>query len=233
MWKKIFGLLKKDTLCDEAFAASLDMLRQCEQMFADSVASLRTVGALQEDIYARDRAVNRFERLVRRNIVTHLAVSTNPDVNTALILTAIVIDIERIGDYTKNIVELAAAHHGVFQGGELDGDIREIEETVRTMFARIPGTLETSDVSQARQIIGDHLLVAERVEEGLQDLIAGRALAGQSGDAVVAALYLRYLKRVSAHLKNVATSVVNPYYRIGFREKQPDGGPPVPVPADE
>jgi hypothetical protein len=33
------------------------------------------------------------------------------------------------------------------------------------------------------------------------------------------ALYLRYLKRVSAHLKNVATSVVNPYHRIGFREK--------------
>jgi hypothetical protein len=24
---------------------------------------------------------------------------------------------------------------------------------------------------------------------------------------------------VSAHLKNVATSVVNPYHRIGFREK--------------
>jgi len=34
------------------------------------------------------------------------------------------------------------------------------------------------------------------------------------------ALYMRYLKRVSAHLKNVATSVVNPYHRIGFREKE-------------
>ena len=33
------------------------------------------------------------------------------------------------------------------------------------------------------------------------------------------ALYLRYLKRVSAHIKNVATSVVNPYHRIGYREK--------------
>jgi hypothetical protein len=30
---------------------------------------------------------------------------------------------------------------------------------------------------------------------------------------------MRYLKRVSAHLKNVASSVVNPYHRIGFREK--------------
>ena len=38
--------------------------------------------------------------------------------------------------------------------------------------------------------------------------------------AATLAIYLRYLKRVSAHLKNVATSVVNPYHRIGFREKE-------------
>jgi len=34
---------------------------------------------------------------------------------------------------------------------------------------------------------------------------------------------LRYLKRVSAHLKNVATSVVNPYHRIGYKEKKKKG----------
>ena len=235
MWKELFGLLKKETLCDEAFAASLDMLRQCEKMFSDAVSSLRTVGALQADIYSRDRAINRFERHVRRNIVTHLAVSTNPDINTALVLTAIVMDIERIGDYTKNIMELAAAHHGVFQGGELSGEIREIEETLKRMFADLAPALGASDALKARQIIGDHLIVAERVEEGLRELIGGRVLIGQSGEAVVAALYLRYLKRVGAHLKNVASSVVNPYYRIGFREKWPEsrrtpGGEPSPEP---
>jgi hypothetical protein len=34
---------------------------------------------------------------------------------------------------------------------------------------------------------------------------------------VTTVLYLRYLKRVSAHLKNIASSVVNPFDRIGFR----------------
>ncbi|MBT8396079.1 MAG: hypothetical protein KJN92_03890, partial [Gemmatimonadetes bacterium] len=28
------------------------------------------------------------------------------------------------------------------------------------------------------------------------------------------------LKRVSAHLKNAATSVLNPFHRIGFKEKK-------------
>jgi hypothetical protein len=38
----------------------------------------------------------------------------------------------------------------------------------------------------------------------------------QVGDAVSTALYVRYLKRVAAHLLNIATSVVNPFRAIGF-----------------
>ncbi|MCK4414872.1 MAG: PhoU domain-containing protein [Candidatus Eisenbacteria sp.] len=219
MWKQLVGLFKKDGLCEEAFQESLDMLELCRSMFCDAIASLWEEGALEIDIYARDRAINRFERDVRRKIVTHLAVSTKPDINTALVLTAIVMDIERIGDYTKNIVELAAVHPGRFSGGELAGEVRGVEGLVESIFADIIPTMREAQVDKARQILGDHQIVVGRVEEALQELIAGRALVEHSQEAVVAALYLRYLKRVSAHLKNVATSVVNPYYRIGFREK--------------
>lgn len=220
MWKELLGIFKKDGLCEEAFSESLDMLRHCQGMFDDAAASLWQEGAMDVDIYARDKAINKFERGVRRRIVTHLALSSNPDVNTALVLTAIVIDIERIGDYMKNIVELAVAQPGAFRGGEIEDEVRGVEETVRRMFSELIPTLEDADVDKARQILGDHQMVVERVEESLGELIAGKVLASNSGDAVVAALYLRYLKRVSAHLKNVATSVVNPYYRIGFREKR-------------
>ncbi len=34
-------------------------------------------------------------------------------------------------------------------------------------------------------------------------------------------LIVRYIKRVNAHLKNVATAVVNPFHRIGFRRSTP------------
>ncbi|MBM3316427.1 MAG: hypothetical protein FJY75_01105 [Candidatus Eisenbacteria bacterium] len=226
MWKELFGLFKKESLCEAAFSASLDMLRRCESMFADSVAALWHEGTLETDIYARDREVNRYQRAVRRNIVTHLAVSSNPDINNALVLTSIIVDIERIGDYTKNIVELASTYPRQFTGGELEGEIRAAEALVRRMFAGLVPALEQSDADLARRLIGDHHVVSERVEEALHDLIAGRALTTQSGEAVVAALYLRYLKRVSAHLKNVASSVVNPYYRIGYREKGAPAEPP-------
>jgi hypothetical protein len=58
------------------------------------------------------------------------------------------------------------------------------------------------------------------VERDILRLRNSEVLGGRSGHAVTVALHLRFLKRVSAHLKNVATSVVNPYYRIGFREKE-------------
>ena len=32
------------------------------------------------------------------------------------------------------------------------------------------------------------------------------------------ALYTRYLKRIAAHLINIASSVFNPFERIGFRD---------------
>lgn len=220
MLKKLLNLWKRESLCEDAFQACLMMLRESMGMFGDAVASLRQEQPLKADIYARDRSLNKFERHVRRDIVTHLAVSTNPDINTALVLTAIVIDIERIGDYTKNIVELAVAHPGIFRGGEIAGDIETIELTVKRMFEALPGTLARSDSDTARQILGDHHIVAERADECIGDLIAGKVLGGETGAAVTAALYLRYLKRVSAHLKNVASSVVNPYYRIGYREKR-------------
>ena len=148
-----------------------------------------------------------------------MSVSAKPDINLGLVLTAIVIDIERIGDYTKNIVELAGAVPDPFDGLELHGEVAEIEKSMARMFDDIVPALEESDVVRARGIMGSHTIIASKVDEQVRALCSSEVLTGRSGHAVTVALYLRYLKRVSAHLKNVATSVVNPYHRIGFREK--------------
>ena len=40
------------------------------------------------------------------------------------------------------------------------------------------------------------------------------------GDAVSLAIYFRWLKRINSHLRNITTSVVNPFDRIGFEPKK-------------
>jgi phosphate transport system protein len=84
--------------------------------------------------------------------------------------------------------------------------------------------LEGSDQDRARMVLSRHKEVTGSVERHLLSLRKGSELAEDSGRAVTAALYLRYLKRMSAHVKNVATSIVNPFHRIGFREKTKTDG---------
>ncbi len=219
MWKDIVTLFRSHSSLQEGYDEAILMLRASHEMFDYAVKQLHSEGALDTDIYKRDQQLNKYERSVRRKIVTHMSVSAKPDINLGLVLTAIVIDIERIGDYTKNIVELAGAVPDPFDGLELHETVGEIEANMGRMFDDIVPALEGSDESRARGIMGSHTIIASQVDEQVRALCAGEVLAGRSGHAATVALYLRYLKRVSAHLKNVATSVVNPYHRIGFREK--------------
>ena len=220
MWKQIVALFRSGGPLQEAYDESILMLQASHVMFDDAVTALHAEGALETDIYKRDQRLNKYERSVRRKIVTHMSVSSKPDINLGLVLTAIVIDIERIGDYTKNIVELASAVSGPFDGLELHDEVVGIEQIMARMFDDIVPALEESDVARARSIIKSHTTVASKVDEQVHALCSGEVLSGRSGHAVTVALYLRYLKRVSAHIKNVATSVVNPYHRIGYREKK-------------
>ena len=224
MWKDILAVFKGGGLRELALDEAFLMLSESHGMYRDAVSSLHKEGRAADDLYERDRQLNYYERSVRRKIVTHMSISSKPDINLGLVLTAIVIDIERIGDYTKNILELAVGLDVPFDGLELNQDVNQLEEAVDSMFVDIGPALKESDEDRARRIIEVHEQVSAMVERDITRLRNSEVLHARSGHAVTVALYLRYLKRTSAHLKNVATSVVNPYHRIGFREKKKDRG---------
>ena len=222
LFNELIELWRSDNSLTQALNDSHAMLESTNQMFQESVRSLRqsNAGEIGMNIYEKDQAVNRYEQQVRRKVLKHLAITGGVNIIPGLILTSIVIDIERIGDYTKNIVELASAVEGPFDGLELHDEVLSIEGMLGKMFSDIVPALEESDETRARAIISSHGVIAEKVDKHIHSLTLGEALVGRSGHAATAALYLRFLKRVSAHIKNVATSVVNPYYRFGFREKE-------------
>ena len=101
MWKQLLSIFKDSSLCQEAFEEALLMLRASHGMHRDAVSALRGEGILVTDIYDRDRQLNKYERSVRRKILTHLAISPKPDLNSGLVITAIVIDIELLACFAK------------------------------------------------------------------------------------------------------------------------------------
>jgi len=221
-FKELIELWRSDNLLTQALKDSQKMLNSTSQMFNESVKSLRESdsGKMGMDIYAKDRMVNKYQREVRRKVLKHLAIAGGVNLTHGLILINIVIDLERIGDYTKNIMELAVAHPKRLRCGIYEDDIKKIEQGVASMFEQIVPALKASDKKAARQLIDSDWWIIKRCDEVVAGLIKAEDQTLTSTDAVSTALYARYLKRIAAHLINVSSSVVNPFERIGFREKK-------------
>jgi phosphate uptake regulator len=224
MLKQFFELFRKDNMMQQAYDRSLEMLEADREMFLAASSSLREHddARIELDIYAKDQLINAYEREVRRKVLTHLALSPRQSIAAGLALVSIVVDIERIGDLTKNIVDLALNHPGRLQCGSLEEDIRKIETTVKTMFTLLIEALPDGDEDKGKEVMAEHWWIARRSDEILNMLIKRSEPDLVCAEAVSTALYVRFLKRISAHLMNIASSIVNPFDRIGFRDDDPD-----------
>jgi phosphate uptake regulator len=222
MFKEWLSIFQKDTLMDRAYRRSYEMLDITQDMFLKAMTSLRYTEGSQVDIdiYDKDAEVNRFEREVRRDVFNHLVVSGVGKLPSGLVLVSIIIDIERIGDYTKNIVELALHHPGKLHGGGFEPDLQRVETAIQDSFARAKECFKAADAKAAKELLREYEWVSRVCDNCLYRLVKEEDKNIGSGDAVSLAMYFRWLKRISSHLRNITTSVVNPFDSIGFKPKQ-------------
>lgn len=219
MFRRVQELFGKKSLLQEALEESWTMLQIDKEMFDASVQSLREqdTSEVAIDIYETDTKINRFERDVRKKVLTHLAVSAAADLSMGLTLVSIIGDIERIGDYTKNICELATIHPRRLKAGKWDDDLQKIESALSERLGTLITTLKESDTDMGNLILEDLAKVKDKCDDYIMFLIKGEGESFKTSEAVPLALYMRYLKRISGHIQNVASSIVNPYHRIKYR----------------
>jgi phosphate uptake regulator len=221
MLKELLAIFKKDTLLDRAYKHSYEMVDITWEMYIKAKRSLRetNVNEIDLNVYDRDIEVNKYQREVRREVLSHLTVAGSTDIYSGLILVSIIIDIERVGDYTKNIVELALNHPAKLHGGMFEEDLKKIEAAVEDTFGRVRKVLEATDVQDAEKLLNEYQWVNRLCDQHVIDYIKGLDQALSSVDTVSLALYYRYLKRINSHLRNIVTSIVNPFDQIGFRRR--------------
>lgn len=221
MFKKFRELFGSENLLDQAYETTVKMLETDFEMYKAARHSLREseTAELPVDVRKKDKQINKFERQVRRNVLTHLTVAGNANLVPGLILVSIVIDVERIGDYTKNIVDLAEGHPGKLLGGSFESNLNDIETAVIENFDLAITVLKTQDKKHGQQIMNSEKGISKECEKIVAALLSKPNESINQQDAVAVALYSRHLKRINAHITNIVSSIVNPFPRIGFREK--------------
>ena len=114
-------------------------------------------------------------------------------------------------------------HPARLQGGMFEKDLKKIEKAVEDTFKKVRKIFETTDARGAEKLLGEYQWVNRLCDERVIDYIKGSDTNVSSNDAASLALYFRYLKRINSHLRNVATSVVNPFDKIGYMPRGDSG----------
>jgi len=221
MFKQIFELFQSDSLYEQALNECYEMLEIDREMFNESINTLRRSDTVDIpiDIYAMDKKINEFERDVRRKIMTHLAISGKDHLGSGLILVSVVIDIERIGDYTKNIYDLALQHPKKLIGGEYDKKLTNIEKATKDFLNNTIDAFKNQDIEKGRQLMLNYKTDISAVStEIVNGIVSGKNQNFSSQESGALCLYARYLKRIAAHSRNLVSSIVNPFERIGYPE---------------
>lgn len=223
MYKALIQWFKSENLLAQANEQVIEMLKEDLSLFRDSIKLLWTEeGVSIEEIKERDRQINRHVRDVRKKVLTHLAFSGSSGMETALVLISIVVDIERIGDHTKDIGYLAIDFPGKFKAGEFETGLKKFESLLAERLQILIDIFESGDDirQKAGQLTRTHLEVNSQYRDMISSLITKEDVSLTPSQSAILALYMRYLRRVEGHIFNIASAEVNPFHRIGFKKKK-------------
>jgi phosphate uptake regulator len=155
---------------------------------------------------------------VRKKVFEHLAISRGRDLLEGLRITSIVVDLERIGDYTKNIGELVEMMPGRLDFGDHEKVFQKVKGLALDLFDLTYKALEEKDEEKASQAIREYDQVSKASDAQIKLVVAGKEMSETVEKRDVALLlFFRYTKRICAHLKNINTAVVNPFHQISYR----------------
>ena len=176
-----------------------------------------TVPGVRSSLYESDVEVNLLERSIRKQVVAHLATRGNTtDVPYCLLLMSLVKDVERIGDYTKNLSEVVDIYSGELPDDDIVGELRAIRQGVEEAFQAASTIFADSDRERALSVIRQLKDFARR-SDGLLTRVAGQEY--EAGRVAALVLGARYYKRIGGHLLNVLSSVVMPLHKIDYYDE--------------
>ena len=177
-----------------------------------------SVASVADEVRRTDRQINVTEMEIRRELVIHFSVHGGGDATEMLVFMNMIKDLERIGDYNKNVFDLAEEGVSFAEADDLER-ILGFRDEISSRIALMGEILTVRDEERARTYIarGDEL------RREFDTLVAELVHSAEPGlHAVPRALLYRFLKRITAHSVNVVTAVVMPVDRLDYFDEGDD-----------
>ena len=219
MLRELLAIFRSDKPLAAMGANFAEMLRIAYQMtvkggdmyFGETVAPNE-----RTQIYKWDVAVNKLERTIRKQVIAHLSLGNSASLPYCLLLMSLVKDVERIGDYAKNLSEVRELHPNPLPDDEIVAELREIRAGVEQEFSETAEIFATSDQERALALTREGRDRTHRCE-ALVAQVAQSDYDASTATAVV--LGARFYKRIAAHVLNVLSSVVMPLHKLDYYDE--------------
>ena len=215
IWRELFG--GGTSGLERVRAQLLDMLdidRQTFDVASGALFAGSDVATARRQATDSDHRVNELVQEVRRQLVVHASTRGDIyDMPALLLYMSIVKDIERIGDYAKNILDIAQAGGDLSGAGDDQAELSRYRERVSALISEVREVFAAQDADAATRILTEWGDESQRMDRRVNALITVDAPASH---AVPRALYYRYLKRIVGHLMNILTALVMPLDKVDF-----------------
>ncbi|MBN1969359.1 MAG: hypothetical protein JXR48_11065 [Candidatus Delongbacteria bacterium] len=221
----IMNIWKKKDLLTQAINDSKEMLEIAYELYTYVQKHILEPNGKKIDIQEvkkRDYLLNHFDKSIRKKVFEHVSLNEkeDQDLYSAFILISIVKDMERLGDYTKNISEVAELRDRL-SNDKYTKIAHELLKEMEIMFKETLNSYRETDYTKAQKINDLHFSYKTRIDNLLLDLVK---MDNVESNLVIYGLLYRYLKRLSAHLMHITTSITNPIDEIGYYAKGDNKG---------
>ena len=191
-----------------------NMLRDGKAIFetaSDLLFGLREVEDVRSYLFETDARINAAEHELRRRIVVHGTVHGQGTFPSLLVLMSVAKDAERIGDYAKNLFDLAALRPDF--GVELK-TLRILRHDIVALLERAWRVYGSEDEEAAKSCLEE----ADRLQDACDQLL-DECLVVKGRNCAPQVLAARHFKRVTSHTANVMTSMVMPLDKLDFHDE--------------
>ena len=220
MFKNLLQFWKGKDFLHQVLEEFKNMLDDAQIMF-DSVCRRlidnKEEPGLKDRVYSIDKQVNNLQRDIRKRVVEHLSLQPSKDVPICLLLMSVVKDAERLGDYAKNLYEVSTLMKGPLNKEKYLELFDSIEVEISELFKETKKAFIESDEAKAAKAWDYKTKIAKRCDQIIEKLAASSLSVNES---VCFTLIARYFKRITAHLTNIATSVILPLTDLDYFDEK-------------